>query len=98
MLGCNTPEGWIDRPFDELSTAELHAAGAGRAFMEPVFVPRNPEAAEDDGWILAYVYDQSSNSSEVVILQANDFSAPPVATIHLPRRVPFGFHGSWVAS
>jgi carotenoid cleavage dioxygenase len=60
-------------------------------------VPRNPEAAEDDGWILAYVYDQSSDSSEVVILQANDFSAPPVATVHLPRRVPFGFHGNWVA-
>lgn len=96
-LGDDISLGGIKKHDLQRGTAELHAAGAGRAFMEPVFVPRNPEAAEDDGWILAYVYDQSSDSSEVVILQANDFSAPPVATVHLPRRVPFGFHGNWVA-
>jgi carotenoid cleavage dioxygenase len=32
----------------------------------------------------------------VHILDATDIGAGPVATVHLPRRVPFGFHGSWL--
>ncbi len=33
---------------------------------------------------------------DVVILHAQDFTGDPVATIHLPARVPFGFHGNWI--
>lgn len=78
-------------------TTESHHQGAHRSFMEPVFVPRSSQSGEDDGWILAYVYDQSTDRSDVTILDAADFSAAPVATVHLPRRVPFGFHGNWCA-
>jgi carotenoid cleavage dioxygenase len=77
-------------------TTEIHGGTPGRMFLEPVFVPRTPDAAEDDGWILAYVYDAPSNGSEVAILHAQDFTAEPIARIHLPQRVPFGFHGNWV--
>jgi carotenoid cleavage dioxygenase len=77
-------------------TTETHHEGAGRMFLEPVFVPRAPDAAEDEGWIMAYVYDAPTNKSEVVIVDAQDFTAPPRARIHLPQRVPFGFHGNWV--
>ena len=76
--------------------SETHSAGATRKFLEPVFVPRGTDAAEDDGWIMAYVYDAATNGGNVVILHAQDFAADPVATIHLPQRVPFGFHGNWV--
>lgn len=74
---------------------EMHG-GPGRMYLEPVFVPRTPDAAEDDGWILAYVYDAPSGTSEVEILHAQDFTGEPLARIHLPQRVPFGFHGNWV--
>jgi carotenoid cleavage dioxygenase len=74
----------------------IHDEGPARHFLEPVFVPRTPDADEDDGWVLASVYDASTHKSDVVILHAQDFSGAPVATIHLPVRVPFGFHGSWV--
>jgi carotenoid cleavage dioxygenase-like enzyme len=77
-------------------TREIHDHGPGRMGLEPVFVPRSDGAAEDDGWVLAYVYDAAEDRSDVVVLDAQDFTAPPVATVHLPVRVPFGFHGSWL--
>jgi carotenoid cleavage dioxygenase len=77
-------------------TSQLHNEGDNRIFFEPVFVPESPDAGEDEGWIMAYVYDQARDASDVVILHAQDFEAPPIATISLPQRVPFGFHGNWV--
>ncbi|MEY2565952.1 MAG: carotenoid cleavage oxygenase [Actinomycetota bacterium] len=77
-------------------TSEARDFGPDRYSLEPVFVPRSDDAAEDDGWIMAYVYDATTDRSDVVILAAQDFAGDPVATIALPQRVPFGFHGNWV--
>lgn len=86
------------RKHDMLSgTSEVHDFGAGRMTLEPVFVRRDGSLREDDGWIMSYVYDGNCNLSDVVILDALDFTGDPVATIHLPVRVPFGFHGGWAA-
>jgi carotenoid cleavage dioxygenase len=79
-------------------STERHDFGPGRMTLEPVFVPRSPDAAEDEGWVMSYVYDAATDRSDVVILAADDFTGDPVATIHLPQRVPFGFHGNWVPS
>ena len=76
---------------------EVYSQGPKRHFLEPVFVPRQGATAEDDGWIMAYVFDEDRNGSDVIILNAADFDGEPVATITLPRRVPYGFHGNWVA-
>jgi carotenoid cleavage dioxygenase-like enzyme len=75
---------------------DVHDGGPTTFAMEPVFVPRDPDAAEDDGWVMAYVHDTDRNACDVVILDAQDFSGEPVATVHLPVRVPWGFHGNWV--
>jgi carotenoid cleavage dioxygenase len=75
---------------------EVHDFGPSYASMEPVFVPRRGGHAEDDGYVLAYGYDAERNTSDVVILSAQDFAGPPLAVVDLPVRVPFGFHGSWV--
>lgn len=76
--------------------SETHREGNARFFMEPVFVPAAPGAAEDDGYVMAYLYDATTDKSDVVILHAQDFTGEPVATIHLPTRVPYGFHGNWL--
>jgi carotenoid cleavage dioxygenase len=81
----------------DAGTSEVHSFGPGRSSMEPVFVPRPGGTAEDDGWLLSYVHDATTGTADVVILGAQDLTAGPVATVHLPVRVPFGFHGSWLA-
>jgi len=73
-----------------------HDFGAGRFSGEPVFVPAAGGRDEDDGWLMAFVYDAARDASDFVILDARDVSAAPVASIALPNRVPFGFHGNWV--
>ena len=75
---------------------EVHDFGAGRASSEPIFVSRAGAKDEDDGYILSSVYDAQRNACDIVILSAQDFAGPPLATVELPVRVPFGFHGGWV--
>ena len=77
-------------------TSTAHEFGSTRIPGEAVFVPRDGAKAEDDGWLLQYVYDKPTNSSEFVVLDAADVSAEPIARVPLPQRVPFGFHGSWI--
>jgi carotenoid cleavage dioxygenase-like enzyme len=80
----------------QAGSSEMHDFGAGRIPAEGVFVPASAGAAEDDGWVMTYVYDAARDGSDLVILDASDFAGKPAATIRLPQRVPFGFHGSWI--
>jgi carotenoid cleavage dioxygenase-like enzyme len=65
---------------------------------EAVFVPSTAGPAdESSGWYIGYVYDPVRDGSDLVIIDASDFAAQPVARINLPQRVPFGFHGNWIA-
>jgi len=63
---------------------------------EFVFVQDDDAAGEDEGWAMGFVYDAATDSSDLVILDASAPGSEPVARVHLPQRVPFGFHGSWV--
>jgi carotenoid cleavage oxygenase len=76
-------------------TRELHAVPEHCSASEGVFVPVGE--GEDDGYVLAPVYDASRNASEIRVLDAQRFAAAPVATIELPVRIPFGFHGDFFA-
>ncbi|HEX4160410.1 MAG TPA: carotenoid oxygenase family protein [Rhizomicrobium sp.] len=92
-----------ERTFDSLAHIDFARGGRsvytfppGDAPGEPVFVPRGPE--EGDGWILSVVYRGAGNRSEVAIFEARDIARGPIGIAKLPRRMPFGFHGNWVAS
>jgi carotenoid cleavage dioxygenase len=75
---------------------ETHDFGPGCMPGEGVFVPASSGAGEDEGCVLAYVYDAGRDGSELVILDSASFAEAPLARIRLPQRVPFGFHGAWV--
>ncbi|MFF0739872.1 carotenoid oxygenase family protein [Streptomyces sp. NPDC004111] len=81
-------------------TSQVHRLPRDAAAGEAVFVASDAtdaRAAEDDGYALAYVHNPERGASDLVILAAQDFTAKPLARIHLPGRVPLGLHGSWVA-
>jgi len=65
--------------------------GAGEA----IFVPESATSAEDEGFLLSLVYDTEREASDLLVLHGQDFTGDPVAVIHLPVRVPYGFHGNW---
>lgn len=69
--------------------------GAGREPGEFVFVPSTPDAPEDDGVVMGFVYDRATDRSDLVLLDAGTLQT--VGTVHLPVRVPHGFHGNWVS-
>jgi carotenoid cleavage dioxygenase len=71
--------------------------GPGRGAGEPVFVSRPDATAEDDGWLVTLVHDVPRESAELVVIDAQDLAAGPVARVLLPQRVPYGFHGNWVS-
>lgn len=92
-----------DLPFNtvvhiDLQTGQrqMRTLAPGDSVDEPVFVPRSPAAPEGDGYLLSLIYRAATNSSELLILHAQDITAEPVAVLKLPRRVPAGFHGSFV--
>lgn len=77
-------------------TSLEHDFGPGHYPSEAVFAPDPSSREEDAGWLMSYVYDAASDRSDFVILDAQSFTAAPVARVHLPCRVPFGFHGNWM--
>jgi carotenoid cleavage dioxygenase len=83
----------------DLATGQrsAHDFGPDSLTGEPVFVPASAHAAEDEGYLVTYVLDKTTNTSTFVVLDAADMTNEPLATVALPQRVPLGFHGSWFA-
>lgn len=78
-------------------TRQVCNFGPGKVPGEFVFVPRSVDAPEGDGWMMGYVIDAVNQTTDLVILDASDITKPPVASVHIPHRVPTGFHGNWLA-
>ena len=80
----------------QTGATDRHWFGPGRWGSEAPFAPRPGGTAEDDGWLVSFVHDETEQRSEVVVLDASDLAAGPVARVLLPARVPIGFHATWV--
>ncbi len=83
----------FDREDETIETIEL---GEGTYTQEFVFAPRIGSRAEDDGYVIGLIRDEPNARSECWILDAQRFGEGPIARIHIPQRVPYGFHSHWV--
>ena len=88
--------GWPTLKYDLHSGARIALDhGPGRSSGEPVFVSRQNPTAEDDGWLVTFVHDVPNERAELAVIDAQEMRL--VASVQLPQRVPYGFHGNWVS-
>lgn len=75
----------------EKGTATPLDTGAGTYPTEAMFVPRAPDAAEDDGWLLALVFDAKARESCLAVLRGEEV----IGRAWLGQAIPPVFHGTW---
>jgi carotenoid cleavage dioxygenase len=80
----------------ETGALDIWSPGEGDSVQECQFVPRTPDAPEGAGWLLLPVSRVCKGRSDLVILDAMNLAAGPVATLRLPVKVRATFHGTWV--
>jgi carotenoid cleavage dioxygenase-like enzyme len=62
---------------------------------EPVHVPNPDSGREEDGWLMCFVHNPGEGAF-LSILSAGDIERGPVCKVHIPGRVPNGFHANWM--
>ena len=78
-------------------TRQTHEFGPHRQPGELRFVADPRRAGrEDGGWLIGFVHDSTHDGTDLVVLDAQDLTGPAVATVHIPRRIPNGAHGTWI--
>ena len=67
----------------------------GDSTSEPVFVPKSPDSAEGDGYLVSVIFRAAENRSDLAFFDAAALDKGPFARAELATRVPHGFHGNW---
>jgi carotenoid cleavage dioxygenase-like enzyme len=84
--------------YDLLSgSCQTYHEGPNKWWSEAPFAARDESSAEDDGYLVGFVWDGDAQNSKVVVMDAANIAVGPVCRITLPVRVPNGFHATWVS-
>ncbi|KAK8553520.1 hypothetical protein V6N13_062322 [Hibiscus sabdariffa] len=94
-FGEQSPESYL-REEQGLIKVEYHMFEKNTFCSGSAFVPKDEGVDEDDGWVITFVHNEDTNTSQVLIIDAKSFTSKPVAKITLPFRVPYGFHGAFM--
>ncbi|XP_077242215.1 9-cis-epoxycarotenoid dioxygenase NCED2, chloroplastic-like [Tasmannia lanceolata] len=82
----------------DLVTGELKKFmyGEDRYGGEPYFVPGEVGSErEDDGYVVTFMHDEKISRSELLIVNARTLQME--ASLMLPSRIPYGFHGTFIS-
>jgi carotenoid cleavage dioxygenase-like enzyme len=66
------------------------------AVLEPAFIPRAPDAAEGDGYLIVPISKFTAHLGEYQLFDASDITNGPIATIKLPFHMGWTPHGHWM--
>jgi carotenoid cleavage dioxygenase len=80
----------------ERSGSATHRYAKGWFGGEVVFAPRAGSKEEDDGYLVTFVVEEATGTSELHVIDARDVTRGPVARVLIPQRVPTGYHAWWV--
>ncbi len=65
-------------------------------YTEPWFAEADTPQSEDDGYLIAFQWNDALKRQTLDIFDAHDLSRGPLAQVELPHRVPTGFHACWI--
>lgn len=89
LFNCLGHYTWDDQ------TEDVFWAGPRSTFQEPTFIPKQ-QGAEAEGWLIALVNRLDVMRNDILIFDALNLKAGPVATLHLPIKLRLGLHGNFV--
>jgi carotenoid cleavage dioxygenase-like enzyme len=69
----------------------------GRFCSEAPFAPRVGSKDEDDGYLVSFVTDERTQSSECLVIDAKRLEDGPVCRIALPHKICSGTHACWMS-
>jgi len=69
--------------------------GSGRYGSEAPFAPRLGATDEDDGYLVSFVTDENTATSECILIDAKRIEDGPVCRIALPHKLCSGTHSVW---
>ncbi len=94
-LWSAAPRGFVSEP---IFVPRPRSAAVASAVSPDTGDPaRNGSPTEDDGWLLALVYDAARHESDLVILDARRPSRGPLARLHPGHHIPHGLHGAFTS-
>jgi carotenoid cleavage dioxygenase len=79
----------------ESGDSQIWDYGEGSNSGEPVHVANPNSEREEDGYLMCYVYNPEEGAY-LSLLRAGNVADGPLAKVHIPARVPNGFHANWM--
>jgi len=89
-------KGFIKYDLENEKIVKYVPFGDTRTAGEVFFHKRENATAEDDGYLMTFVYDWSNSTSEIVMWDAKTMDVEPVFRAATKARVPQGFHSYFV--
>ncbi len=63
---------------------------------ESPMIPRKGAVSEDDGYLVTFLIDENTGTSQCAILDASDVARGPICRLALPHKICSGTHSVWV--